>query len=386
MTNGAASGLPRVVVVGPLPPPTHGHMVVTQRVLTSPILRERFTILHVDISDHSDLDGIGRWSARNAWLGIVHAGRLLRTLSRRRPDLVYLPLSQNRLGLVRDCVLLAVCIQHRVKVVGHVHGGGFGRFLASSPAWFSGPVRWLIGRCALLIVMSHQQGEDVRRVFPQARVDVLPHGSRVLDERPRPRVDCLRVIYVSSSLSSSKGTFVTLRAARLVAGDAVPVRWTIVGPWRNAEAQAEGRKIVEGLDNVDFTGAVEQEQLEDLYQQNDVFVFPTGSKEGFGMVRIEAMAAGLPVVTTPAGGGAEIVGDAGVIVPYDSPEELAQQVRLLHQDRALLDTLSARARSRHTQLFSEARFEEGLAASWSAASASEAASQAVSKPASEPVP
>ncbi len=56
-----------------------------------------------------------------------------------------------------------------------------------------------------------------------------------------------------------------------------------------------------------------------------------------------------------------------MIVPYDSPAALAECVRLLHGDRALLDGMSARARCRHIQQFSESRFEERLAATWSAA-------------------
>ncbi|MDQ4097632.1 MAG: glycosyltransferase [Actinomycetota bacterium] len=367
MTSSETVGSPRVAVVGPLPPPTHGHMVVTERVLSSPLLRARFTLLHVDISDHSELDGIGKLSARNAWLGLAHAARLWRTLRRRRPDLVYLPLSQNRLGLLRDCLLLAACVVNNVRVVGHVHGGGLGPFLESSPRWFAEPVRRLVGRCAALITMSHQHCESVRRVFPDARIDVIPHGSTPTPATPRRRAQRLRAVYASSSLCATKGTFVALQAARLLADDGLPVLWTIVGPWRNQSAEAEGRRIVAGLKDVHFTGALDRDGVERCFQQSDLFVFPTGPKEGFGMVRIEAMAAGLPVVTTPAGGGEEIVGDAGFIVPFDSPVEVARRIRLLHDDRGLLEELGARARSRHAELFSQERFERALERSWSGA-------------------
>jgi glycosyltransferase involved in cell wall biosynthesis len=173
-------------------------------------------------------------------------------------------------------------------------------------------------------------------------------------------------VYVSSSLCSTKGTFVALRAARLLADERLPVVWTIVGPWRNPSAEAEGRRIVAGLEHVDFTGPLDRDEVGRCYEQSDVFVFPTGPKEGFGMVRIEAMAAGLPVVTTPAGGGEEVVGDAGFVVPFDSPVELAQRIRLLHEDRQLLEKLSARARARHAERFSEDRFEQALERTWRA--------------------
>ena len=365
MTAVSTPARPQVAVVGPLPPPTHGHMVVTQRVLSSAKLQETFSLLHVDISDHSPLDGIGKLSVRNVSLGLVHAARLWRTLWRDRPQLAYLPLSQNRLGLTRDAVLLTICILRRAKVVGHVHGGGFADFLVSSPRWFSGPVRALLRRCAVLVAMTGQQRDSVRRLFPDVATVVVPHGvPSAPSARPRVRRDRLRVLYVSSSLTASKGTFVALEAVRLLQAADVPVDWTFVGPWRNAEARASGLEIAGGLPHVRFAGEVTGEVLRQLYLDSDVFAFPTTAVEGFGMVRIEALAAGLPVVTTPAGGGAEIVGDAGFIVPYDSPVELARRIRLLQENRVLLEELSDRARSRHRELFSEARFEEALCSSW----------------------
>jgi len=358
--------LPRVAVVGPLPPPTHGHMVVTERILESPVLREQFDLVHVDISDHSALDGIGKWSGRNACLGVLHAARLWRVLRRTRPHVVYLPLSQNRLGLTRDCVLLAACLMNRTEVVGHVHGGGFGPFLEGSPRWFAEPVRRLVGRCSLLVAMSDQHRQSVQRVFPAVPTVVVSHGAPAIKPTRRRHVGPLRVLYVSSSLCETKGTFVALRAARMTGADGVPAEWTFVGPWRNQSAEAEGRTIVADLRGVRFTGELGRDELAQLYARSDVFVFPTGPKEGFGMVRIEAMAAGLPVVTTPAGGGSEIVGDAGFIVPFESPAALAERLRLLHADRTLLAQLSERARQRHAELFSEARFAEHLGRSWSA--------------------
>jgi glycosyltransferase involved in cell wall biosynthesis len=367
MTEGSRGQRPRVAVVGPLPPPTHGHMVVTQRVLSSPVLRESFTLLHVDISDHGPLDDIGKLTARNVWLGFVHAARLYRTLWRKRAQLVYIPLSQNRLGLVRDAVLLSICLLSRVRVVGHVHGGGFARFLASSPRWFSTPMLGLLRRCDVLVAMSNQHREGIERVFPDTPTVVVPHGVPTAVAPREARSGALRVLYVSSSLTTSKGTFVALRAARALHAANVPTEWTIVGPWRNEAMRAAGLEIAGGLPNVRFPGEVSQETLRDLYRQADVFVFPTGPAEGFGMVRIEALAAGLPVITTPAGGGAEIVGDAGFIVAYDSPSELVERIHLLHEDRALLDELGDRARRRHRALFTEAKFEMGLRRTWHAA-------------------
>jgi glycosyltransferase involved in cell wall biosynthesis len=63
-----------------------------------------------------------------------------------------------------------------------------------------------------------------------------------------------------------------------------------------------------GLDGrVLFVGAVEEEELHDWYRAADLFVLPTAAYEGFGMVTIEALASGTPVVGTPVGATPELL-------------------------------------------------------------------------------
>ena len=62
-------------------------------------------------------------------------------------------------------------------------------------------------------------------------------------------------------------------------------------------------------DHIHFAGFIPDDQLPSYYQMADLFVLPTKELEGFGLVTLEAMASGLPVVGTPVGGTNEIIGD-----------------------------------------------------------------------------
>src|SRR3954469_19616628 len=90
-----------LIVVGPLPPPIHGVSVSTSLVLANPLLRERFALSHLDTSDFRTRENVGRWDSTNIRLGLVALARLLRLL-RQNPGVVYLPISQNGGGLLRD--------------------------------------------------------------------------------------------------------------------------------------------------------------------------------------------------------------------------------------------------------------------------------------------
>lgn len=103
-------------------------------------------------------------------------------------------------------------------------------------------------------------------------------------------------------------------------------------------------------DRVDFPGELEGEQLEAAYREADLFVLPT-RYEGYGMAVAEAIARGIPVVSTATGAIADLVPpDAGVLVPTDSPGALADALRGLIADRTALGRLRAGVRRKRLAL------------------------------------
>ncbi|MCH8506507.1 MAG: glycosyltransferase family 4 protein, partial [Ectothiorhodospiraceae bacterium] len=100
--------------------------------------------------------------------------------------------------------------------------------------------------------------------------------------------------------------------------------------------------------NVRFTGFIDQTALHQLYEQARILVFPS-IKENFPMVLLEGMSAGCAVITTDADGCAEVVSDAGLVVPAGSPASLKAALLALINDPARCDDLSQRARVRAEQ-------------------------------------
>lgn len=107
---------------------------------------------------------------------------------------------------------------------------------------------------------------------------------------------------------------------------------------------------IEGLDltaHIDFLGRITDEDLCSLYQRSDVLAVP--SYEGFGIVYLEAMAFGIPVIGSTAGAAHEIIshGENGfLITPHDSVQ-LAQHLLDIHQSPELHLRMSQAARNRY---------------------------------------
>jgi glycosyltransferase involved in cell wall biosynthesis len=100
------------------------------------------------------------------------------------------------------------------------------------------------------------------------------------------------------------------------------------------------------------------------YRTADVFVLPTLC-EGMALVHLEAMAAGVPVITTPNCGSVVRDGIDGFIVPVRDPDALADRIEQIVSDRALRQRMSEAARERARE-YSLSRYAERLLGALSA--------------------
>ena len=366
--QGAAGNRPTVVLVGALPPPFHGMTVMIDRILRSRVLAERFEVVHADISDERDMTNIGRWDPVNVRLALVHWWRLLMTLVRHRPALVHLPLSQNYLGLFRDWILLVTALtMPRTNVIGHIGGGGFAEALGRAPPWFRRLVLPAVRRCAALIVSSEWHRGRIQRMFPRARLEIVRQGTESIDGARRPSTQGgLRVLFANSALTEDKGFFHALEAAAMCERRLINAHWTFVGSFLSPAEQVRATTMMAGLGSVQIVGPLEREALLERYRDADVFVFPPSPQEGFGLVRVEAMAAGLPIITTAAGGANEVIDDGreGFIVSYGSPDQIADRIWKLEIDPSLRSQMGRHARARQREHFSIQALERMLTQAW----------------------
>lgn len=107
-----------------------------------------------------------------------------------------------------------------------------------------------------------------------------------------------------------------------------------------------------------FTGKLRAENLQAEYQNANVFVLPAivdhkGDTEGLGVVLIEAMELGLPIVASNVGGIPDVVvdGESGILVPEKNPEALATAIAKLESDSALTQKLLQGAQKRIDECF-----------------------------------
>jgi glycosyltransferase involved in cell wall biosynthesis len=173
---------------------------------------------------------------------------------------------------------------------------------------------------------------------------VIPNGLQVGEYTPRAHNS--RILTVTRMLER-KGVQYVLDA---LAESPVAAEVHIVGdgPYladlrRKAEALRSPAKFWGWLDN-------RSPQLREIYESAGIFVFPSEA-ENFPIVLLEAMAAGLAIITTEGTGCAEVVGDAGILVPIRDSRAIGRALERLVNDPELRRSLGAAARRRVEENF-----------------------------------
>ncbi|MDE5886032.1 MAG: glycosyltransferase family 4 protein [Muribaculaceae bacterium] len=139
--------------------------------------------------------------------------------------------------------------------------------------------------------------------------------------------DVLNIGYVSR-IDRGKGWETLIEAIDILNREGCNIKATIIGG--GLEANGLRKKIKDNsLCNVDFVGPVGYDQLPDYYNKMDLFVFPTLLRESVGLVGLEAMAAGVPVVGSNIGGLTDYImeGKNGFLFEPGNAKKLAEGVR-----------------------------------------------------------
>jgi glycosyltransferase involved in cell wall biosynthesis len=179
------------------------------------------------------------------------------------------------------------------------------------------------------------------------RFESLPSQAEAR-QRLRLPVEAPILLYVGFS-TPRKGVEYLAEALQIMQ---MPAHLLMVGKWENHYPERFMAALGDARPRTHVVGYVPDKDLLDYFAAADLFVLPT-LLEGFGIPLVEAMAAGLPIVTTSGGSAGEIAGDAGLIVSPADSQSLANALDRLLNDPALARRLSEIGRERARSLFDE---------------------------------
>ena len=308
-----ATRKPRIVIAGQVPPPFGGQNVMIARLVADFAAAEDFDPAHLAFHFTPDFKTVRTGSAAKLGELVRVLARLLALRLRGPIDLLIYPAGgPQTVPMIRDLLLLPWVLLAARRVVLQFHAAGIADRGAGNPGLLGAAIRALYGRCFAAIVMTEFNRRDPAACGLR-RLEVLPH--RLPDEfapalqRKEPGV--VRLLYVGH-LCPDKGTPELLRAFQTVAGRDSGVQLELVGECLPPLAEEELRRQVGALGlegRVVLPGVLTGRAKQEAFGRADLFVFPSVAPyESFGLVMIEAMMWGLPIVATDWRGNREVLG------------------------------------------------------------------------------
>jgi glycosyltransferase involved in cell wall biosynthesis len=206
-------------------------------------------------------------------------------------------------------------------------------------------------RCAAVVTLSHHmRGEMLRHGLESSRVHVVPPfttATNATGRTPRPAEDVVQLLFLGR-LEPLKGVPRLLDALPLVsAALGRVVQLTVAGDGADRLALEQHARLIERRDSrvrVVFAGWLDASQRRDALAATDAMVVPSLWPEPFGLVGLEAAAAGVPAVAFATGGIPDWLkdGETGVLAEAEGarPRALAEAIVRCVGDRPTLDRLS----------------------------------------------
>lgn len=350
----------RVLIIGQTPPPTHGQGVMIETLLRGPM--PRVELRHVRMAYSEQLADVGKVRLRKlAHLGSV-LGRTVRACATFRPDVVYYPpAGPDVVPALRDALTLLAIRPFAPRLVLHFHAGGLSELCERTP---SAALRVLVrrglsGADAAVMLSAHNPPDG--QYFGARRIYYVPYGIADEAERFASHSDPARApqVLYAGNVRESKGVLDLTRAAVTLWGRGRQFSLAFMGRCKLAVAESIRKIASEHAGSVSLLG----EQLGDakwhVYATSDVFCFPTFYRaETFGLVCVEAMMFGLPVIATRWRGVQDIVedGHTGFLVAINHPDELASRLERLLDDAPLRRAMGEAGRNRYLERYTLARY------------------------------
>lgn len=350
----------KVLILGKLPPPYMGPSIATEIILKSR-LNENFELIHLDTKTNHTIASFGKWKISKIWNNMAIYFRMMRILSSQKPDLVLIPISQTTTGFVKDSFFILIARLYGRKILLQLRGSNFKKWIDGASGLTKSWVRMNLGKTKGIIVLGNKLRYLFEGYFNAGQIFVVPNGGDyTIPVRTENKE--LRILYLSNLLASKGVEDVCLALEMLGKETAVDFSADLVGAWHNESDKKRCLEILSRNKNlkVRIHAPKGREEKFQFLGNADIFVFPPREPEGHPWALVEAMAAGLPIISTDQGAITESVldGQNGFIVAPANATGIAGKMKLLAENAELRKKMGNESRNLYLANFTEAKMVE----------------------------
>jgi len=258
-----------------------------------------------------------------------------------KTHLVFFTISPTGIGFIKDSLIVLLIKIFRKKIIFNLHGKGIKNYYKNSNFLFQKYCDYIFND-TYTIHLSKKLTDDTSHLKNLKRQFIIPNAIEEIDfdSKDKIRNDNFIQILFLSNMYKTKGVTTVLEAVKLLVEEGFEkFNVKFVGKFNNNEYKTFFDNFVN--ENkfgkyVDYVGPLYGSDKHKIFLESDIFVFPTYN-ETFGIVNIEAMQYGIPIITCDEGAISDIVRNNinGFIIPKKNPGELKNKIKLLFDDKTL---------------------------------------------------
>ncbi|HEX8264218.1 MAG TPA: glycosyltransferase family 4 protein [Pyrinomonadaceae bacterium] len=317
----------RVLMVGMHLTKTRGGIsTLIAEILKSP-LKEDFEFTYIE-SQAEDFGKFGK-----AFLALSAIARFVWICITKRPNLVYVHLGSNA-SLYRESIFIFLAKLFGKKVITHFHAGDVDNYYPFQSKIGQKFIQTALGLSDSFIAVSQESAKQLRDITQSQNISVITNAidTSVFNgdkksSTDEPGGDAVRLLFVGA-VGKLKGEKDLIKALALLRDNKPNLKISFLG--YGAENLKDYCEKFEIGNLVEYLGAVPMNERIEFFRRSDIFVLPTYA-EAMPMSVIEAMAAGLPVISTRVGGIPELIEDGvdGILFAPGDVGALAEKISFL---------------------------------------------------------
>jgi glycosyltransferase involved in cell wall biosynthesis len=357
-----------VLVVGQTPPPVHGQSLMIQELLNGRY--EGLALHHVRLNFSRSTEEIGSFQARKLFVLLKTLVDILVARWRSGAEILYFPPAGPKLNpVIRDVFLLNSTRWLFSSTVFHFHAAGLLEIYRHLPWWLKPLFKRAYCNADVAIVPTKSTAAAINTLNAKVVIVVpngIPDSAQSHLESGRREIDSVPQILFMGILCEGKGMLTLIEACSRLHDAGLRFRVICAGAFQSDAFGRQVEQLVEmrGLrEMMHFPGVLSGDEKVKAFRSADVFCLPSHyHAESFGLVLIEAMSFGLPIVTTRWRGIPEVVGESGgaFIVEPKRPDLLADRLEKLLRDAGLRASMGRRNRLWFCEHYTIEKYRAGM--------------------------
>ena len=329
----------KIIVVGQIPPPFHGSNVMALNMVECLKKNSVINAYFIDKKFSRTISQIGKFNFNKLIRIFFLVFEIIYAIIKFKPSFCIFFLAVGKPAFFLDTIYLKIFKLFNIPYVLRFGGKGYS-LLEKKGAFWKFLVKDALSNALGGIIVGNKMRYDVNAYISNSRLILVPNcADQPLLSNEIKNNKKIQVLFLSN-LIPSKGVMEVIKAARIVL-KSKKVYFVIAGANSSKEFRNEIEDYLikhEMKEFFYFPGPVSGKIKAEILQKSDIFVFPTYYEfETFGIVNVEAMSYGLPVISSCEGAISEVVIDnkSGFLIDPISPELLSKKILLLAEDKEL---------------------------------------------------